>query len=64
MVTGDPLTGEDARQWKRYRVMKHMGWNAWEYKYCPKNIIDQILVFMGTEEAYIKHKREENGSSG
>ncbi len=59
MQTQDPLTGEDAVQWKRYKIMEHMHWNLWEYENTPASLIDQIWTFMATESKYEEMKLNE-----
>ena len=52
---------EDARRYKRYRVMRAMGWNWTEYRGSPHSLIDEIYLFIQTEERaqadVIKDKR-------
>ena len=45
----EPLYGEDARHWKRYRIMKEMGWTLQEYNSSPAYFIDELWAFIATE---------------
>ncbi len=56
--------GEDAVQYKRYKVMQTMGWNIWEYNNSPQWLVDQIWAFMATEEKYFEIKRDEAKNGG
>ena len=40
---------EDAWRWRRYRIMKEMGWNIREYNRAPVSLVAEIWAFMQTE---------------
>ena len=45
----DELPREDAWRWRRYRIMKEMGWNIREYNRAPVSLVAEIWAFMQTE---------------
>jgi hypothetical protein len=50
------MNSADARYYKRYQIMKHMGWNLWDYQNCPARVITQIWAFMQTENKVYEAK--------
>jgi hypothetical protein len=49
LTVGTPLEGEDVLKWRRYRMMKEMGWTYQEYQNTPISVTDQIWAFIHTE---------------
>lgn len=52
--------GEDALLYKRYRIMKEMGWTYQQYRQTPVSVIDQVWAFMNTESKVLTDKAGSN----
>jgi len=49
LTIGVPLEGPDAAKWRRFRVMKEMGWTYQEYQNTPLSVLNEVWAFMQTE---------------
>jgi len=59
LVFGERLDQESAQRWKRYRIMKEMGWNYQEYQRAPHSLIVELLAFMNTEAKAMKDQMKD-----
>ena len=57
LTIGTELEGEDARRWKRHRIMGKMGWSYREYRETPASIIEETWMFILTEAKAISDSR-------
>ncbi|MFA4973639.1 MAG: hypothetical protein WC683_13595 [bacterium] len=60
----EQLPLEDAERWRRYKIMRTMHWTKWEYDRHPANFLDELYLFMATEERAehdIEVERAKNG---
>ena len=56
-----PFTQQDARYYKRYRIMEKMGWTVQEYEDTPLSVVNQVWAFMNTETKVYNDKVAEHG---
>ena len=54
LTVGVPLDGEDAARWRRFRIMKEMGWTYREYQNTPASVIAEAWAFIQTESKAIE----------
>jgi hypothetical protein len=45
----EPLDSVSAARFKRYQIMKAMGWTYQEYLKTPAHIVNEIAMFIRTE---------------
>ena len=64
MCQGLPLDTEDARRWKRYYIMKTMGWTRREYDQHRLSEIDELYIMMKTEQAIKQFHQEKQNARG
>lgn len=59
---GEEVDTVTALKWKRYKMMKEMGWTLEQYNRQPASLITEIWALMQTEsKARNKAMREANG---
>jgi hypothetical protein len=49
---------EDARRYKRFIVMREMGWNYWEYRNTPSSVVDETYAWIKTDGQMQQEARE------
>ncbi len=49
LTIGGALDTETSIRWRRYQIMKRMGWNYAEYQQAPAWLVTEIEAFMRTE---------------
>ena len=60
LVVQGSLPLEDALKWKRYQIMRIMGWGYEEYSNAPHSLIEEIWAFLLTENK-VREVLKDNG---
>lgn len=47
---GEEVDTVSALKWRRYKIMKEMGWTLEEYKNQPASLVTEIWAMMQTEQ--------------
>ena len=58
LLKGVGRESEDARRYKRFHVMKEMGWNIWEYKHTPASVVEEVWAWIKTDRQMEQEERE------